>query len=198
MAVTLRWWIGGPGWQGLLTALVGLVVAGTLVWTVRIVASLALQQEAMGFGDVTLMGMIGTFIGWQPAILAFFLAPFAGAIIALCQWLLTGRKDIAYGPFLCLSSLLVIVFWAAIWSGWGLPVFSLGVFLPCVLAACLALLGLLLLLLQSLKAAWLVRPRLSTVRRCTGFWPTTARAARMLAAGRSSHVARHVPELTRS
>ncbi len=78
-----------------------MAVAGTLVWVVRIVASVALQQEAMGFGDVTLMGMIGAFLGWQPAVMAFFLAPFAGVVIALAQWLTTGRKEIAYGPFLC-------------------------------------------------------------------------------------------------
>jgi prepilin signal peptidase PulO-like enzyme (type II secretory pathway) len=158
-AVTLRWWIGGPGWQGLLTALVALAAAGALVWTVRIIAGVALQQEAMGFGDVTLMGMIGTFIGWQPAIIAFFLAPFAGVGIALLQWLLTGRKDIAYGPFLCLSSLLVIVFWPVMWNRWAFLMLSLGAFLPAVLAICLVLLALLLLLLQWLKAAWsLIRP----------------------------------------
>ena len=32
----------------------------------------------MGFGDVTLMAMIGAFLGWQAAVLTFFLAPFFG------------------------------------------------------------------------------------------------------------------------
>ena len=32
----------------------------------------------MGFGDVNLMGMIGAFMGWQAAVLTFFLAPFFG------------------------------------------------------------------------------------------------------------------------
>ena len=83
-----------------------MAVGGVAVWLVRIVGSLALGQEAMGFGDVTLMGMIGAFLGWQPALLVFFLAPFTGVLIAVSQWLLTGRKDIAYGPFLCLAALL--------------------------------------------------------------------------------------------
>ncbi len=153
-AVTLRWWIGGLGWQTLLSALVGFGAAGGLVWAVRIVASVALRQEAMGFGDVTLMAMIGAFLGWQPAILVFFLAPFTGVIVALLQWLLTGRRDIAYGPFLCLAALVVLVGWAAIWSDWGLTIFYLGGLLPAVLAVCLGLLAFLLLLLQAVKSLW--------------------------------------------
>ncbi len=154
LSVAMRWWIGGPGWQGLLSALVGMAAAGLLVWVVRIVASLALHQEAMGFGDVTLMGMIGSFLGWQPAVLVFFLAPFSGVAVALPQWLLTGRKDVAFGPYLCLSALIVIVFWPVIWESWVLPVSALGGLIPCVIVGCLMLLGLLLLLLQWCKQQW--------------------------------------------
>jgi prepilin signal peptidase PulO-like enzyme (type II secretory pathway) len=153
-AVTLRWWIGGMGWPTLLSALVGLGAAGALVWAVRIVASVALRQEAMGFGDVTLMAMIGAFLGWQPAILVFFLAPFTGVIVALLQWLLTGHREIAYGPFLCLAAVVVLVGWAAIWSDWGLTIFYLGGLLPAVITVCLGLLGVLLLLLQAIKSLW--------------------------------------------
>ena len=154
LVVVVRWWIGGLGWQGLLSALVGMAAAGLVVWIVRIVASLALDQEAMGFGDVTLMGMIGSFLGWQPAVLVFFLAPFSGVAVALPQWLLTGRKDVAFGPYLCLSALLVIVFWPVIWETWVLPVSALGGLIPAVIAICLGLLGLLLLLLRCCKSGW--------------------------------------------
>ncbi len=42
------------------------------------------RREAMGFGDVTLMGMIGAFMGWQAAVLTFFL----GSVLRLgpCGW----------------------------------------------------------------------------------------------------------------
>ncbi len=153
LTVTLLvWHHGGDRWQAVLSAWVGLAVGGMTVWLVRIVAGAALGQEAMGFGDVTLMGMIGAFLGWQPALLVFFLAPFAGVLIAVTQWLLTGRKDIAYGPFLCLAAVLLLVGWAEVWQSWGLPVFSLGALVPSLLLCSLLLLGGLLWGIQRVKA----------------------------------------------
>ena len=153
VAIVAVWWRGGPSWQGLLTSLVGMAAGGSVIWLVRIVASMALGQEAMGFGDVTLMGMIGAFVGWQPSLIIFFLAPFAGVIIAILQWMITQRKDIAYGPFLSLATILLIVFWPIIWNRWGIPVFAMGWFVPLVFGVCLLLLGILLVLIRA------VRPR---------------------------------------
>jgi prepilin signal peptidase PulO-like enzyme (type II secretory pathway) len=145
------WGRGGPMWQALLSAWVGMAIAGGVVWLVRIVGTMALQQEAMGFGDVTLMGMIGAFLGWQPGLLIFFLAPFTGVIVAVLRWLVTGHKDIAYGPFLCLAAVLVLVTWPAVWLAWGIPIFTLGWAVPIILLVSLLLLGVLLLAIQRLK-----------------------------------------------
>ncbi len=65
--------------MGLFTALLGLVGSGGIVWAVRLIGTAALRREAMGFGDVTLMMMVGTFLGWQACLIAFFISPFAGA-----------------------------------------------------------------------------------------------------------------------
>jgi len=144
-AILAIWYRGGTSWQSLLTALVGLAGGGGLIWAVRIVGEIALRKEAMGFGDVTLMAMIGAFLGWQSCLVVFFLSPFAALVIALTQWALTGRRDIAFGPYLCLAALFVIVKWAAIWRELE-PLFSLGWLVPGVFAVCLVLmLGLLML-----------------------------------------------------
>jgi len=45
-------------WQSLYGSLQGLAFGGALIWAIRIVGTAALQKEAMGFGDVTLMAMI--------------------------------------------------------------------------------------------------------------------------------------------
>lgn len=140
-------------WESLFSALVGAAAGGGLIWAVRIVGGHALGQEAMGFGDVTLMAMIGAFLGWQSTLLIFFLAPFAAVIIAAAQWMLTRRHDIAFGPYLCLASCFVVIRWPDVWNSAG-PIFGLGLFVPGVLAVGLALMGVMLMGLRWLKEAF--------------------------------------------
>ncbi len=153
VVVTAVWLWGSAHWVGLLTALVGLTASGGLIWSVRIIGKAVLGREAMGFGDVTLMAMIGTFLGWQACLIVFFLAPFAGLVIGLLNLLLRHDKEIPYGPFLCMASLVVIVRWASIWWDWGAHVFDLGAIVPLFVVFCLALMTLLLGLMRMLRLA---------------------------------------------
>ena len=100
-------------------ALLGMAFGGGLTWAVRIIAGGALGVEAMGFGDVTLMIMIGAFLGWQPALLAFAFAPFASIIFAVAQLLTSGEQKIAFGPYLCAGAMVVVIFWNGIWNYWA-------------------------------------------------------------------------------
>jgi leader peptidase (prepilin peptidase) / N-methyltransferase len=151
-AILAVWRRDAAPWQALLTSLVGLGFGGGLVWAVRIAGRIALHKEAMGFGDVTLMAMIGAFLGWQPCLMIFFLSPFAALVIALTQWALTGRRDIPYGPYLCASAALVIVGWPWFWQNFG-ALFAAGWLLPAVLGACLLLMMGLLTLWRLVESA---------------------------------------------
>jgi len=110
----------------LFSAFMGMAAGGGLVWTVRIIASSVLNQEAMGFGDVTLMFMIGAFLGWQPSLLVFGLAPLSMLLIALAYFIATRDNQMAFGPYLCLSTLILILFWHPIWSAVELSFFGIG------------------------------------------------------------------------
>lgn len=143
--IALVWSIGGESWRSLLSALVGMAFGGGLIWSIRIVGRGALGKEAMGFGDVTLMAMIGAFVGWQPCLIIFFLAPFVAVVICVVQWLLTRRRDIAFGPYLCAATLIVILRWPEIWEHQARGVFALG-FVPQLLFFCIVLMGGLLMM----------------------------------------------------
>jgi prepilin signal peptidase PulO-like enzyme (type II secretory pathway) len=65
--LTIAWLAGGDHWAGLVTALLGLLVAAGIIWATRAGASRALGREAMGFGDVTLMAMAGSWLAGLPA-----------------------------------------------------------------------------------------------------------------------------------
>lgn len=68
------------------------------------------ETESMGGGDVKLLAMIGAFLGWQKALLTFFIAPFFGIIIGVIN--LAVRKDhaVPYGPFLSLAAILSLFY----------------------------------------------------------------------------------------
>jgi leader peptidase (prepilin peptidase) / N-methyltransferase len=116
-------------WGGLWVGLQGLLVGAVLVWVVRFVGTHLARREAMGLGDVTLLGMIGAFLGWQAALLTFFLAAFLGLVPALSKLIvniskrLTGRKlsstdrEIPFGPYLSLAAAILVLTWPWLWSG---------------------------------------------------------------------------------
>lgn len=109
------WRFGIERWEGLLSALVGMAAGGGLIWSVRIIGTAVLHREAMGFGDVTLMAMIGAFLGWQSCLIIFFLAPFAGLVVGIFSIILHREPEIPYGPFLCMAAAFVLVWWAPVW-----------------------------------------------------------------------------------
>lgn len=116
-------------WGGLVTGMAGLIVGGLLVWIVRAVCSWILRTEAIGFGDVTLMAMVGSFLGWQMAVVAFFLAPLSALVVGLFVWITTGNRQIPYGPHLSIASTACVFFWKPIWNRIGEVFQHLGIFL---------------------------------------------------------------------
>jgi prepilin signal peptidase PulO-like enzyme (type II secretory pathway) len=110
----------------LFSALVGMAAGMILIWGIRLAAHWVLGIEAMGFGDVTLMGMIGAFLGWQAVLLIFFLAPFFGLVYGIINWMLGRGRAVPYGPFLCLATVTIVVFWRFVW-GVTAEYFSFGI-----------------------------------------------------------------------
>ncbi len=139
-----------PQSHALLSSLIGMAACGGMIWAVRIAAGLAMGREAMGFGDVTFMAMIGAFLGWQVCPLIFFLAPFAGLVVGLIGLLCGRGTAIPYGPYLALATVVVVLFWPSIWM-YVEPFYSLPYLVPGFMVLCVALLWAILTVWQTIK-----------------------------------------------
>jgi leader peptidase (prepilin peptidase)/N-methyltransferase len=100
-----------PVVSGFLGSVAGYLGGCGVVWATRILGTLAFGKEAMGLGDVHLMGAAGAVIGTKWVVLAFFLAPFFGIMWALYQAFFKKMRQIPYGPFLSLAVFAVIIFY---------------------------------------------------------------------------------------
>jgi leader peptidase (prepilin peptidase)/N-methyltransferase len=122
--------------QGLGVGVWGLLVGAGLTQFVRKGAGLVFRREAMGLGDVTLMGMIGAFMGWQAAVLTFAIAPFLGLAHAcwkllklLRKWmrgdkLSSADRELPLGPYLSMAAAALGFAWPRLWAGFAGPLFD--------------------------------------------------------------------------
>ncbi len=90
--------------------MMGIIVGGGMIFLCGVIGKLVLRKDAMGFGDVKLMGVIGGFLGWKLAIATFFLAPFFGLLFGVHRLILKRGKMIPYGPFLSLAAFMCLLF----------------------------------------------------------------------------------------
>lgn len=104
--------INAPLWLTVLGGvLMGYLIAGGVVWAVRIGGSLAFGKEAMGLGDVHMMAAVGACLGWIDPTIAFFLAAFVGVAYAIVAQIFSGKLNRAmpYGPFLAVATMMVVL-----------------------------------------------------------------------------------------
>jgi len=119
LAIITAWLVDGQRYLALQSSLVGLAVSAGIVFAIRAGASRALRREAMGLGDVTLMAMVGAWLGWQACVLAFFLAAFIGLAHGVWHLVLHREHELPFGPSLCLASAFVVIAWRPIWARVG-------------------------------------------------------------------------------
>jgi leader peptidase (prepilin peptidase)/N-methyltransferase len=123
-----------PHLHGLAWSLTGAFVAAGGTWLIRAVSSFVMGRESMGLGDVTLMAMIGSFLGWQPVVMVLLFAPLcaitgmaAAFVLRAVRTRIAGaaavgnvRPYLPFGPFLCISTYIVLCAWRWLWM-WELP-----------------------------------------------------------------------------
>ena len=100
----LYWSLGGMGFGFL------------FLWSVGWIFSKILKKDALGFGDVKLIGAVGAFFGPVAVLFTIIVSSFTGAVAGLALVLrgrarLGGFTAVPYGPFLAMG--------AVVWMFWG-------------------------------------------------------------------------------
>lgn len=130
LAATLaNFFLGEPShfaspWAALLGACVGAGAITIIGW----LAEVMMKREAMGFGDTTLMAVVGAALGAERALLTIIVGAAVGAAVFLLivgpivKWRLRGSTepfafpDVPFGVFLAPAAMLVLI--------WGEPLIA--------------------------------------------------------------------------
>ena len=109
--------------------LLGLVAGGGIFLLITLIGGLIAGKEAMGFGDVKLMCGLGLLFGFTNTIIITLFSFLIGALISIILLIARRKKKneyIPFGPFIILSTLIVIFVPSNILVNILLNIFTLG------------------------------------------------------------------------
>ena len=139
-----------PVWSsGVLDAILGGLLCGGLLWAAAILYKLIRGRDGMGFGDVKMMFMVGTFFGVRGAFLTILLGTLLGTVIGIgvivllfasgwksalarraskmglgkvtgLRWAIASRYQLPLGTFLGVAAFLIMFFGPWTSSRWSL------------------------------------------------------------------------------
>jgi len=90
-----------------LNSVIGMLCGALPLLTIGWIWEKLRHVEAMGGGDVKLMGMVGSFLGWKGALLTIMAGALVGSVVGLGLIMLKRHKMdkvIPFGPFLALGA----------------------------------------------------------------------------------------------
>ena len=89
--------------------ILGMLVGGGIFLLITLIGGALAGKEAMGFGDVKLMGALGLFFGWVNMIIISVMAFLFAAVVSIII-LISRRKKIneyiPFGPFIVVASII--------------------------------------------------------------------------------------------
>jgi len=89
------------------------------------------------------MMMAGSFLGWQPIVVAFFVGVFAGLAFGVAQLVLSGDNMMPFGPSLAVGVVVTFLCWYWIGPRVQMPFFN------STIVICMAVLGGILMFVAS-------------------------------------------------
>lgn len=94
---------------------IGLALGFGMLWLIRFLGTLAFKREAMGLGDVFLMGAVGALFGPISVLAVLILSSVFGSVVGLTMVALSKARlgkfvEIPFGPYICFSCLIWMFF----------------------------------------------------------------------------------------
>jgi len=105
-------WPQGIRLQALVGSLVGMAAGAGFIYLVGVMGKVVFGREAMGFGDVKFLGMIGGFLGWQAIVWTFIIGSIVGLVFVIVGVVRTEKGALPYAPWLGLGAILFMI-WQA-------------------------------------------------------------------------------------
>ncbi len=98
---------------GIKGSIIGAVSGFLILYIVALLGELIFKKEAMGGGDIKLLGGIGAFLGLKGVLFSLFFSSFLGSVIGIL-FILLGKKQLTsklpFGPYLSLAAICYIFF----------------------------------------------------------------------------------------
>src|SRR5882724_4352492 len=101
------------GLVSIIGAVIGALAGGGSLWLMGFLWEKLRGVEAMGFGDVKMMLMVGAFLGWRLTILTILLGALTGSIAGIVVMYRRGSRDLQmmlpFGIFLGVGSIVSLL-----------------------------------------------------------------------------------------
>lgn len=106
-------------WQAGISSVAGAAFGFFFLWGVGALFTKILKKEALGFGDVKLIGAVGAFFGPIAVLFTIIVSSFVGAVVGIGMILrgrakLGGFTAVPYGPFLAMAALAWVFYGPAV------------------------------------------------------------------------------------
>lgn len=123
-----------------ISSLLGMFVGSALLYWIGAIAYIVFGREALGEGDVKLLGCVGAFCGWQGAVFAIFGGALLGTMLILPIMIfqkvrrieqaneemeISWGAEIPFGPFLAMAGLFYLVYFSESVDNWLNPIESI-------------------------------------------------------------------------
>jgi leader peptidase (prepilin peptidase)/N-methyltransferase len=111
--------------------IIGLIVGGAVFGIITLIGKLIANKEAMGFGDVKLMAALGLVMGFPKILMIAITAFLIGAFVSIVLLIIKKKKAkdvIPFGPFIVISTIIVMFIPTNILLLALLNIFTLGIY----------------------------------------------------------------------